>query len=196
MALPEVFLARHGETEWSLSGQHTGLTDLPLTHHGEINATRLGERLQDLTFDRVFTSPLRRATRTCELAGFGSRAIIDPDLVEWDYGDYEGKTTPQIREGRPDWQLFRDGCPSGESVETVVARADHVIARLRAEIGRTLLFSSGHFLRMLAARWIGANAEAGRWFHLSTATLSALGYEHKLNQPVIRLWNDARHVLP
>jgi broad specificity phosphatase PhoE len=196
MALPEVFLARHGETEWSLSGQHTGLTDLPLTHHGEINATRLGERLQGMTFDHVFTSPLKRAMRTCELAGFGDRAVVDPDLVEWDYGAYEGKTTPQIREARPGWQLFRDGCPDGESVNQVVARADRVIAKLRSDQGRTLLFSSGHFLRMLAARWVGGTADAGRWFHLSTATLSTLGYEHNLNGPVIRLWNDARHVLP
>ena len=164
MALPEVYLARHGETQWSLSGQHTGLTDLPLTRHGEINAARLGERLQGLTFDHVFTSPLIRAHRTCELAGFGEQAVIDPDLVEWDYGDYEGKTTAEIRAQRPGWQLFRDGCPSGESVEAVSARADRVVAKLRSDGGRTLLFSSGHFIRVLTVRWLGADLLAALGF--------------------------------
>lgn len=195
-AFPEVFLARHGETAWSLSGQHTGLTDLPLTRRGEINAVRLGERLQSMMFDRVFVSPLQRTRRTCELAGFGAQAEIDPDLVEWNYGAYDGKTTADIRIARPDWQLFRDGCPGGESVADIVARADRVVAQLQAAGGRVLMFSSGHFLRVIAARWLGLEADAGQWFHLSTATLSALGYEHTLEEPVIRLWNDARHVLP
>jgi probable phosphoglycerate mutase len=194
--LPQIYLARHGETAWSLSGQHTGLTDLPLTPHGEVNADRLGERLEGMTFDRVLTSPLVRAHRTCELAGFADRVEIDADLVEWNYGDYEGLTTPEIRRDHPGWILFRDGCPGGESVAEVVARADRVIARLRHDGRNILLFSSGHFLRVLAARWLGQEASAGAWFHLSTATLSILGYEHSLQEPVIRLWNDARHVLP
>lgn len=194
MQLPVIYLARHGETEWSLSGQHTGNTDLPLTPRGERNAKRLGERLAGTAVDHVFTSPLLRARTTCELAGFGEQAVVDEDLREWNYGDYEGLTTPQIREQRPDWQLFRDGCPGGESVAEIEARADRVIARLRACSGNILLFSSGHFLRVLASRWIGLSAAGGQNFLLSTATLSALGYEHKLDEPVIRLWNDARHV--
>src|SRR6516225_7637894 len=177
-SLPVVYLARHGETSWSLTGQHTGLTDLPLTEHGERTARRLAERLQGLTFTRVFVSPLRRAQRTCELAGFGAVAEIDPDLVEWNYGEYEGLRTVDIRKQRPDWQLFRDGCPGGESLEAVGARADRVIARVRAIDGNVLLFSSGHFLRVLAACWLGLGPAGGRLFNLSTATLSALGYEH------------------
>jgi len=194
-ALPIVYLARHGETSWSLTGQHTGLTDLPLTERGERNASRLQERLRGLTFAKVFTSPLQRARRTCELAGFGHVAEIDRDLLEWDYGQYEGRRTAEIRADRPDWQLFRDGCPGGESPDQVVARADRSMRRLRAANGDVLLFSSGHFLRVLAVRWIGheltTNASA---FMLSTASLSALGYEHGLYRPVIRLWNETRHV--
>lgn len=192
--LPELYLARHGETAWSLSGQHTGLTDIPLTEHGERNAKRLGERLQGIHFDHVFTSPLVRAHHTCDLAGLGARAEIDPDLVEWNYGDYEGLTTKHIRETRPDWQLFRDGCPGGESVEQVGARADRVVTRLRACQGSTIIFSSGHFLRVLAARWIGLPPSGGALFVLTTATLSMLGYEHRLTNSAIRLWNDAKHV--
>jgi broad specificity phosphatase PhoE len=192
--LPTVHLARHGETEWSLSGQHTGLTDLPLTKRGEANARNLGRLIAGLTFTQVWTSPLQRARRTCELAGYGQHAIVDDDLVEWNYGDYEGKTTAEIRQTRPDWQLFRDGCPGGESPAQVGVRADRVIVRLR-EVGRpVLLFSSGHFIRVLTARWLGLEPIAGKYFLLSTATLSILGYEHKLNEPVIRLWNDDRHV--
>lgn len=194
-SLPIVYLARHGETAWSLTGQHTGLTDLPLTPRGERNARRLQERLQGLTFTRVFASPLQRARHTCELAGFGAAAEVDPDLVEWNYGDYEGRTSAQILAARPDWELFRDGCPGGESVAQVGARADRVVARLRAVPGPVLVFSSGHFIRVLAARWIGTAAEApGRHFMLSTASLSAVGYEHDLSRPVIRLWNDDHHV--
>jgi probable phosphoglycerate mutase len=193
--LPVVYLARHGETAWSLTGQHTGLTDLPLTEHGEQNARRLGKRLRGLTFAKVFTSPLQRASRTCELAGFGSGAVVDPDLVEWNYGQYEGRTSADIYRERPDWQLFRDGCPGGETPEQVGARADRVVARLRAVPGNALVFSSGHFLRVLAARWLGLEAGwAGCYFLLSTASLSAVGYEHNLSRPVIRLWNDDHHV--
>lgn len=193
-ALPIIYLARHGETAWSLTGQHTGLTDLPLTERGERNASRLQQRLKGLTFAKVFTSPLQRARRTCELAGFGSVAEIDPDLLEWDYGKYEGRRTAEIRAERPDWQLFRDGCPGGESPAQVGVRADRVVARLRAVQGDVLLFSSGHFLRVLAARWLGLEPAAGRFFLLSTASLSALSYEHNPSQPVIRLWDDTRHV--
>jgi len=192
--LPVVYLARHGETAWSLSGQHTGLTDLPLTERGERNARRLGERLAGMRFAKVFTSPLQRAARTCELAGFGPIAEVDRDLVEWNYGEYEGRRTSEIRAGRPDWQLFRDGCPGGESPHQVAARADRIIARVRAVRGDVLIFSSGHFVRVLAARWLGLDAAAGRYFLLGTASLSALGYEHDAQEPVIRLWDDMRHV--
>ena len=189
-------MARHGETAWSLSGQHTGLTDLPLTPNGERNARRLGERLKGMTFKRVFTSPLQRAARTCVLAGFGSVAEVDRDLVEWDYGQYEGLRSDEILAKRPDWQLFRDGAPGGESPAQVGERADRVVQRVRAVQGNVLLFSSGHFIRALAARWLGLNpASAGKYFVLSTASLSALGYEHNLSQPVIRLWNDDHHVI-
>jgi broad specificity phosphatase PhoE len=192
--LPIVFLARHGETAWSLSGQHTGLTDLPLTERGELNAQSLGRRLRDFTFKKVFTSPLKRAVRTCELAGFGGEAETDRDLLEWNYGQYEGRRTREIQEERPGWQLFRDGCPGGETPDQVGARADRIVARARNVPGNVLLFSSGHFLRVLAARWLGLDAAAGRSFTLDTASLSTLGYEHDQSEPVIRLWNDARHV--
>jgi len=192
--LPAIYLARHGETAWTLTGQHTGLTDLPLTERGERNARALGERLIGLSFAEVFTSPLRRAARTCELSGFGAVVEADKDLLEWDYGQYEGRLTAEIHAERPDWQLFRDGCPGGESPEQVGARADRAISRLRPVQGDVLLFSSGHFLRVLAARWLGLEPAAGRFFLLSTASLSALGYEHNLCQPVIRLWDDTRHV--
>jgi probable phosphoglycerate mutase len=190
MALPTVYLARHGETEWSLSGQHTGLTDLPLTEHGEHQARKLGERLGGLSFVKVFTSPLQRATRTCELAGFGAVAEAMPDLVEWNYGDYEGIKTWEILAKQPGWQLFRDGCPGGETPGQIGARADRVVERLRAVEGDVLVFSSGHILRVLAARWLGLAAAGGRYFVLGTATLSALGYEHDLTEPVIKLWDE------
>ncbi len=162
--LPIVCLARHGETEWSLSGQHTGLTDLPLTERGELNARSLGRRLQGITFAKVLTSPLKRAVRTCELAGFGAKAETDKDLLEWNYGEYEGRRTKEIHEQRPDWQLFRDGCPGGESPDQVGVRADHIVARVRAVSENVLLFSSGHFLRVLTARWLGLDAGAGKYF--------------------------------
>lgn len=193
-SLPEVFLARHGETEWSVSGQHTGRTDIPLTARGERNAVRLGERLEGMTFARVFVSPMQRAARTCELAGFGDRAEVDPDLNEWDYGRYEGLRTADIRRARPDWNLFRDGCPEGESVAAVGARADRLVARLRAIEGRVLLFGHAHFFRVLAARWLGLPPGDARLFVLGTGSLSVLGYEHNREEPAIRLWNDDRHV--
>jgi broad specificity phosphatase PhoE len=192
LPLPAIYLVRHGETAWTVSGQHTGLTDIPLTQRGEQDARRLGEHLRGTTVTSIFTSPLQRARRTCELTGFGNAAQIDPDLVEWDYGEYEGLTGAQIRQKNPDGLLFRDGGPSGESVADVSARADRVIGRLRALDGDALIFSSGHFTRVLAARWLGLDASCGRFLVLSTATLSILGYDHNRAEPVIRLWNDVR----
>lgn len=193
--LPIVYLARHSETAWSHTGQHTGLTDVPLTDNGERMARRLAKRLQGLTFANAFVSPLQRARRTCELAGFGAVAEVDPDLVEWDYGDYEGLRTIDIRKRRPEWQLFRDGCPGGESVEQVATRADRVVKRVRSTNGDVLLFSSGHFIRVLTTRWLGLQpSPSARLFMLNTASLSALGYEQDLSRPVIRLWNDTHHI--
>ena len=191
-----VYLARHGETAWSLAGRHTGLSDLPLTEAGERQARRLGERLRGLAVTKVFTSPLRRAARTCELAGFGAAAETVPDLVEWDYGDYEGRTSAEIKAARPEWRLFRDGCPGGESPAQVGARADRLVERLRAAEGDVLVFSSGHILRSLAARWLKLEVGAGARLLLGTASLSALGYEHALDEPVIRLWNEVAGAAP
>jgi broad specificity phosphatase PhoE len=193
-ALPEVYLARHGETAWTLTGQHTGRTDIPLTGRGERQARSLAQRLMGVAFARVLRSPRARALRTCELAGFGGQAAIDPDLQEWEYGQYEGRRTADIRQERPGWDLFRDGCPGGEAVEAVGARADRVIARLRAVEGNVVVFSHGHLLRVLAARWLGLPARAARHFVLSTAALSILGYEHTRDEPALRLWNDDHHV--
>lgn len=192
--LPTVYLARHGETAWSISGQHTGLTDLPLTERGERNARRLGNRLRGLRFTKILTSPLQRTIRTCELAGFGKVAQVEPDLVEWNYGEYEGRRTDEIHAERPEWLLFRDGCPGGESPAQVGARADRILRQIQPLNGDVLLFSSGHFLRVLAARWLGLEVCAGRFFLLSTASLSALSYEHNPSNPAIRLWDDSRHV--
>jgi broad specificity phosphatase PhoE len=191
--LPVAYLARHGETAWTVSHQHTGVTDLSLTAQGEAEAATLKARLEGLTFAAVLTSPLKRAVRTCELAGFGSAAEIEPDLMEWNYGAYEARTSAEIHAERPDWQLFRDGAPGGESPEQIGARADRVIRRVRAIDGNTLLFSSGHFLRVFAARWLGLEPGAGRYFLLGTASLSAVGYEHDRSDPVIRLWNEMPH---
>ena len=193
-ALLLVYLARHGETAWSLSGQHTGRTDLALTGRGEDQARALGERLHGLVFAKVLTSPSQRAARTCALAGFGATADTDPDLAEWDYGAYEGRRTTEILTERPDWQLFRDGAPGGETPEQAAARADRVIVRIRAVNGNALVVSSAHISRVLAARWLGLPPSGGRYFVLSTASLSLLGYEHDMTEPVIRLWNDQSHV--
>lgn len=192
--LQVISLARHGETEWARTGQHTGLTDIPLTDRGIQQARALGERIKSGRFDRVFTSPLQRAARTCELAGFGDVAEIDPDLVEWDYGEYEGLTSHQIHEKHPGWQIFFDGCPGGETLVEIGARADRVIARVRSIPGTVLLFAHGHILRVLAARWLGLEPGAGRLLMLNTATLSELSYEHTLKEPVIHLWNDSQHL--
>jgi probable phosphoglycerate mutase len=189
--LPQVYLARHGETAWTLSGRHTGRSDIPLTPRGEQDARRLGERLRGHSFALVLTSPLQRAKRTCELAGFGDRCEVDADLREWDYGEFEGLTTPEIRGRKPDWVLFRDGVPGGETVEQVGERADRVIARVKAATGDSLLFAHGHFLRILAARWLGLPADAGRLLYCDPTSLGLLGYEHDgPTEPVLRLWNE------
>jgi broad specificity phosphatase PhoE len=191
VATPDVWLIRHGETEWTVSRRHTGLTNLPLTDAGEKQARALRSRLQTVSFVRVFNSPLQRAARTCELAGYGLVAEVDKNLVEWDYGDYEGKRRPEILADRPDWIIFRDGCPNGESPMDVAARADRFISRIRTTPGKVAVFSSGHFLRVLVARWLGSDASAGRYFKIGTGALSVLGYDHdSTNEPVIRLLNE------
>ena len=194
--LPVAWLVRHGETEWSLTGRHTGLSDLPLTALGEESARDLAVRLRGISPARVYTSPLKRAARTCALAGFGDVAVTDPDLVEWDYGEYEGLTSREIRARQPGWALFRNGCPGGETLAGVGARADRVAQRLRGGDGNALVFSSGHFLRVLAARWLGEDPSAARHFVLGTAALCALGYDHDLTEPVIRLWNQLPQPAP
>lgn len=177
---------RHGETEWSRCGRHTSTTDLPLTHAGEEVARRLAPVLARERFDLVLTSPRARARRTAELAGFAD-AQVDDDLVEWDYGDYEGLTTPQIRESQPGWTIWTGSCPGGETATQVAERLDRVISRVRQGPGRVLVFGHGHALRALAARWLGEPVTAGRWFVLDTATISRLGYEHA--DPAILQWN-------
>jgi probable phosphoglycerate mutase len=184
----ELWLARHGETEWSRSGQHTGTTDIPLTDRGRDAARALGEKLRGETFDLVLTSPLARARDTAALAGFGDGAVITPDLAEWNYGEYEGLTTEAIREQAPGWTVFADGCPGGETVAQVGARVDRVIETVRGlEGGRAIAFSHGHLLRVLGARWVGLGAPDGRRFFLETATVSILGYDRET--AVIQQWN-------
>ena len=188
--LPQLFLARHGDTAWTDSHQHTGRTDLPLNDRGEEHARQLGERLRSFTFVRVFTSPLQRASRTCELAGFGVGAEVDPDLTEWDYGRFEGKLTSEILAERPGWELYRDGCPDGESPEDVAARADRFIKRVHGIGGEVLAFSSGHIIRMIAARWHGMAPVFGRVFFCRPASVGVLDFEHNSrDEPIIRLWN-------
>ena len=193
-ALSRVYLVRHGETEWAASGRHTGRTDIALTARGEEAARKLAARLAGLPFARVWTSPAIRARRTAELAGFGSMAESDADLWEWHYGEYEGLRSAEIRAGRPDWVVFRDGAAGGESAAEVAARADQVIARARRVDGSVLIFSHGHFSRVLAARWIGLGPEAGRLLLLSTAAVCILGYDHNQAEPAILLWNDVGHL--
>jgi probable phosphoglycerate mutase len=184
----EVVLVRHGETEWSRTGRHTGRTDIPLTQRGRREAQAVGAGLRDRQFALVLTSPLERAAETCRLAGFGGRAVQRDELMEWDYGAYEGRKTVDIRKERPGWTLWRDGVPDGETAAQVGARVDRVIAELRSIDGDVLLFAHGHLLRVLAARWLGLESDAGRLFALDPATISTLGYERET--PVIRLWNQ------
>jgi broad specificity phosphatase PhoE len=182
-----VFAIRHGETAWSLSGQHTGTTDIPLTDNGRRLAERLRPALAKERFELVLTSPMRRARETCELAGLGGAAVVERDLMEWNYGDYEGLTPKQIHERAPGWLIFRDGSPGGETPEQVGARVDRVIARARAAAGDVALFAHGHVLRVLAARWLGLPAASGQHFLLDTGTLSVLGYYRDV--PALRIWN-------
>ena len=188
MPIQQVYLMRHGETEWSLSGQHTGTTDIPLTENGRKIAKLLQPVLARETFALVLTSPLQRARRTCELAGLGERAEVDPDLMEWNYGEYEGLTPNQIHARAPRWLLFTDGCPGGESPEQVGARVDRVIARVRAVDGDVALFAHGHIFRVFAARWLGLPPAAGCHFLLDTATLNVLSYYRGI--PAVKRWND------
>jgi probable phosphoglycerate mutase len=183
-----VFAIRHGETAWSLSGQHTGTTDIPLTDNGRRLAERLRPALAGETFALVLTSPRQRARETCRLAGFGERAMTEPDLAEWDYGKYEGLTAEQIRETAPGWLVFRDGCPGGEAPGEVAMRVDRVIARARAVEGDVALFAHGHVLRVLVARWLGLGPDAGRHFLLDTGTLSVLDY-YRGSIPAVKVWN-------
>jgi probable phosphoglycerate mutase len=185
--VPELVLIRHGETEWSRDGRHTGSTDVPLTDEGRRQAELVGSWLAGRDFARVLTSPLSRALETCRLAGFGDRAEPREELLEWDYGAYEGLTTPQIRERRPDWYLWRDGCPGGELAADVGRRVDRVVADLREADADAAVFAHGHVLRVLTARWLGLDPEKGALFALATATLSALGWERET--AVIRVWN-------
>jgi probable phosphoglycerate mutase len=187
MPAQQVYLIRHGETEWSLSGQHTGITDIPLTENGRRIAKLLKPALAKESFALVLTSPLERARRTCELAGLGERAEIDRDLMEWDYGEYEGLTPKEIHASAPGWMLFSDGCPGGETAEQVSARIDRVIARTRAAQGHVALFAHGHVFRVFAARWLGLLAAAGGHFLLDTATLNILSYYHGM--PAVKRWN-------
>jgi probable phosphoglycerate mutase len=184
----ELVLVRHGETEWSRSGRHTGRTDVPLTARGRSEAQALALRLTERSFARVLTSPASRALETCRLAGFAERAELRDDLAEWDYGEYEGLTTSEIHDQRPRWMLWRDGVPGGETVEAVGARADRVIADLDSVAGSVLVFAHGHFLRILSARWIGLDPTGGRLLALDPATISVLGHEHEWH--VIRNWNE------
>jgi probable phosphoglycerate mutase len=185
---PEAVLVRHGETEWSRSGKHTGRTDVPLTEHGRAQAQAVGEALRGRDFALVLTSPLERARETCRLAGFDDQAQTRDELMEWDYGAYEGRTTPEVREERPGWTLWRDGVPGGETIEQVAERVDRVIEEIRGTDGDAVLFAHGHVLRVLTARWLGLEPHAGRLFALDPATLSTLGYERETR--VVRRWNE------
>ena len=189
MPTHEIVLVRHGETEWSRAGKHTGRTDIPLTDEGREQARRVGAALQKRRFAVVWTSPLTRAAETCRLAGFGSVADAKDELMEWDYGAYEGRTTSDIRKERPGWTLWRDGVPGGDTIDQVAESVDRMIAELRSIDGAAVLFAHGHVLRVLAARWLGLEPGAGRLFALDPATISILGYERET--PVIRLWNEA-----
>jgi probable phosphoglycerate mutase len=186
---PKVYLVRHGETAWTVSGQHTGRTDIPLSERGEQEAREVGPRLTALRFDRILSRPLQRARRTAEIAMPGSAVETDDDVMEWDYGSYEGRRTVDIERERPGWNLFRDGCPDGETLEAVGARADRVVSRIRGRGDNVLVFAHREILRILAVRWIGLAPGEGRSLMLATGSLSVLGYDHNLTEPVIHAWN-------
>jgi probable phosphoglycerate mutase len=187
--MAEVVLVRHGETLWTRSGQHTGRTDIPLTEEGRREAELVGQALRGRTFALVLTSPRQRAAETCRLAGLGDAAVVRDDLAEWDYGAYEGRRTVDIREERPGWSLWRDGVPDGETAADVGRRADRIVQELRSAAGDAVIFGHGHFLRVLAARWLGLEPNEGRLFALDPATISILGYERETS--VLRLWNES-----
>jgi len=191
---PIIVLARHGATEWSALGRHTGRTDIPLTADGERDGRLLAKRLAGFSFGQVLTSPLARARTTCEIAGYGDRAVLEPDLMEWDYGRYEGRTAAQIREEHPGWIVFNDGASGGESVAQAIERADRIVAKLRAAQENVLVFSHGHFLRLLTVRWLGMPTILGARMMLGTAAVCQLGYNHGLDEPSLHLWNDDRHI--
>jgi broad specificity phosphatase PhoE len=188
--LPRLFLIRHGDTDWTDSRKHTGRTDIPLNAHGEQHARLLGERLKGESFARVFVSPLVRVRRTCEIAGFAAHAQVNPDLVEWDYGEYEGRLSVEVERERPGWTLYQDGAPHGESPEQVATRADRFVELVRPIEGDVAAFSSGQIIRMIAARWLGMPPLAARYFYTATASVGILGYEHNRAHPVILLWDD------
>lgn len=192
---PRIHFVRHGETEWAISGKHTSRTEVPLTARGDSEARDVGERLREITFTHVFTSPRERALRTCQLAGLREDALIEPDLAEWDYGDYEGKRSAEIRLARPRWNIFQDGCPNGETPIQVAERADRLIERLRALTGNIVLFSHGQFGSILAARWIGLQVVTGQHFPLSTASISILSYDLRSPEiPVVDQWNSGPNI--
>jgi probable phosphoglycerate mutase len=193
--LPRLFLARHGDTEWTDSRRKTGRTDLPLNERGEERARQIGGRLQQFSFTQVFTSPLQRASRTCVLAGYGDIAESNSDLVEWDYGKFEGTLSADIQQDWPGWELFRDGCPGGEMPQDVAQRADRFISRVLSADGDVLAFSSGHIIRMIAARWLGLPPATGRFFYCRPASVGVLGFEHESTaEPIIGLWNFVRQL--
>jgi len=194
MPLQSIYLARHGETEWAVLGKHTGRTDIPLTPKGEFEAQRLGERLEGIEFTRVLASPLQRARRTAELAGFGARLELEPGLLEWDYGNYEGMKSVDIRKTDPGWNLFHKGSPGGESVAAIAARIDELLSRVKKMEGNVILFAHGHVLRVVAARFLEEEVVLGERLYLGTASLSVLGFEHPPHDPCIRLWNARRHL--
>lgn len=189
-SLFRLYLVRHGDTSWSATHRHTGLTDVALNDQGELQARKLGRHLRGEIFAKVYVSPLKRAMKTCELAGFGEMSEEDPDLLEWDYGDYEGVTTSDIRQAQPGWNVFTHACPNGETPQDVGHRADRFIEKVRSIQGSVIAFSSGHIIRVITARWLSLEPQAGRFFLASTAAISILGYEHDRNEPVICLWNE------
>lgn len=185
----QIYLIRHGETAWTKSGQHTSITDIHLTAEGERQARAMKERLQKISFEAVISSPMQRATATCDFAGLESKRLIDEDAMEWNYGKYEGLTSEEIREREEDWTIFSNGAPDGESLRDITVRADRMLKKLLAYRKRTALFSHGHFLRVLAARWLQLPAQEGRLFSLDVASISILGFEHR--QHTIKLWNSS-----